>query len=103
MTNHRQFRRIKCRSRCILEISNGKMYQVLLDDISLGGALVETDYDAHFQVGDKCKLMLSSFAVVFPIKRSGKVVRRGSGKLGVHFLAPIRLSENLHSDALSYS
>jgi hypothetical protein len=103
VTDQRQFRRIKCRTRCILEISNGDMYQVLLDDISLGGALVQVDCDTHLQVGDRCELMLSSFAVVFPVKRSGQVARLDSGKLGINFLSPIRLSDNLHHDVLSYS
>jgi hypothetical protein len=82
----RQHTRIKCSSYCILVGSNGDAYHALLGDISLGGAFVMTRSDTRLQVGDICQLMLSDDTAMFPIKRTGKVVRLESRCIGMSLL-----------------
>lgn len=87
MGGHREHSRIKCESHCILMEPDGSFYEVLLEDISLGGALVEVKCDTRLRVGDLCDLMLSDNSAVFPMKRTGRIVRFDSKRnVGVCFL-----------------
>jgi hypothetical protein len=63
----------------------GDTYQAFLSDISLSGASVVVEGETHFKVGDTCDLVLSDTSAIFPLKRTGKVVRLGTDVMGVKF------------------
>ena len=79
--------RTKYYSGCIVMDRDSNTYEALLGDISLGGALVKVNSGTHLHVGDLCDLMLSDSSAVFPLKRTGKIVRYDSENMGVSFLS----------------
>jgi c-di-GMP-binding flagellar brake protein YcgR len=85
-SQRRQYSRIKCHSHCQLMDRDGNTYQGLLGDISLGGALVKVNGDTPLQIGDLCDLMFSKKSAVFPLKRTGKIIRSGSRNMGISFI-----------------
>jgi hypothetical protein len=78
--------RTKCYSYCRIMCRDGNIYEALLGDISLGGALVKVSSDTHLHVGDLCDLMLSDNSALFPLKHTVKIVRFDSQNMGVCFL-----------------
>lgn len=88
MGSNRQYIRIKCDSQCILMETDGSAYQALLEDISLGGALIKVSDGVpnKLQVGDVCNLMLCHNPDSCPVKHSCRVVRMDSVNMGVRFL-----------------
>ena len=88
MGSQRQYTRVDCDSESILMEIDGDTYDALLEDLSLGGALVRVNdgVPGSVQVGDVCNLMLCNNPDVCPIKHSCRVVRHDSVKLGVRFL-----------------
>lgn len=87
MDNRRKHDRIKFEAGCLLMVRDGNTYQALLEDISLGGALLMISDKIDFQIGDLCDLILSDKSAAFPIKRSGKIVRIDPEIIGVTFLS----------------
>lgn len=85
MKNNRKHTRIKLKSKCVLVDNAGDTHPAALDDLSLGGALVEIHNDAELCVGDECELLLSLNTAEHPLKRSGKIVRQSSKKVGLTF------------------
>jgi hypothetical protein len=86
MDDHRKHSRIKFEAQCLLTGHDGDTYEALLDDISLGGALIKVDDDTPFVAGDLCEVMLGDQSALFPVKHTGKIVRLDSGMIGVSFL-----------------
>lgn len=85
MENKRKYSRTKLKSKCSLVVNDGDAQPASLDDISFGGVLVEVHSDAEICVGDICQLELSLNTAERPIKRTGKIVRQDSKKVGVKF------------------
>lgn len=88
MGSQRQYIRVKCDSECILMELDGNTYEALLEDISLGGALITVNDGVPdgLQVGDVCNLMLCCNSDSCPTKHSCRVVRHDSVSMGVRFL-----------------
>jgi c-di-GMP-binding flagellar brake protein YcgR len=88
MDNRRQYTRVECDSECILMEIDGDTYDVLLDDLSLGGAFItmRNGLPNSLNVGDACSLMLCSDPGSCPTKHFCRVVRQGSVNMGVTFL-----------------
>ena len=89
MKDKRKHSRSELQSQCFLTAPTGVTCQVLLEDISLSGALlkVSNDDDRYFQVGDLCIIILGDKSAPLAIKRSGKIIRLNSGIIGLHFLS----------------
>lgn len=89
MGSQRQYIRVKDDSKCILMELDGSTYEALLEDISLGGALIKVSNGVpkSLNVGDKCNLMLCSNPDVCPSKLSCRVVRHDSVNMGIRFLS----------------
>lgn len=85
MATRRQHCRIECDSHCLVIGQTGDTYQAFLSDISLSGASVAVYGETPFEVGDVCDLVLNDASAVFPLKRTGKVVRRASDTIGLSF------------------
>lgn len=100
MGNCRQYNRMKCHSQCILEEPNGCCHEVMLNNISLGGALVESaEVPYSLYQGKRCSLMLSN--AVF-INRDCRVVWHDSMHIGVRFMESLFADqESLGSPVLS--
>lgn len=79
--------RTKCYSYCLVMGRDGNSYEALVGDISLGGALVRVNNDTHLQIGEVCELMFSDKPTLFPLKRTGKIVRFDSKYIGISFLS----------------
>jgi hypothetical protein len=79
--------RIKCDSLCVLNC-NGSSYSVILENLSLEGALLKTNNKLLNQLkpNDVCDLMLCNDPNVCPTKYSCKVVRFDSEGIGVQFM-----------------
>ncbi|MDD2732551.1 MAG: PilZ domain-containing protein [Desulfuromonadaceae bacterium] len=88
MANQRQYIRIKSDSECVVTDGAGNTHGAVLQDISLGGALIHVrdGVIANFEVGDICRMMLCDDADSCPIKHTCKVVRFDSVSMGVQFL-----------------
>lgn len=87
MDNRREYTRVECDSECILMEIDGDTYSALLEDLSLGGALITMRSGTpSLHVGDACSLMLCSDPGSCPTKHFCRVVRHGSAKIGVTFL-----------------
>jgi c-di-GMP-binding flagellar brake protein YcgR len=88
MGSRRQYTRFDCDSECIQMEIHGDTYDVLLEDLSLGGALVKVSNGVpnSLQVGDMCNLMLCRNPDSCPLKHSCRVVRHDSVSMGVRFL-----------------
>jgi hypothetical protein len=74
-SENRRHTRTRCFKYCILMGRDGDTCEGLLGNISLGGALLMTSCDNHFNVGDLCDMMFSDISTKFPVKRSVKIVR----------------------------
>ena len=79
--------RITCNSQCILNF-HGSVYHVLLENISIEGALLNTNNELlnHLKRGDLCDLLLCNDPDLCPTKYSCKVVRFDSEGIGVQFM-----------------
>ena len=88
MANQRQHTRDKCNSECNVTDRAGNTYGAVLQDISLGGALIKVKDGvlAGLEVGDICRMLLCDNADSCPIKRTCRVVRFESVSMGVQFL-----------------
>lgn len=89
MGSKREFLRICTAAPCILNY-DGINYQTLLENISLGGALVKAPNDIpnRLHVGDECGLMLCSDIDLCPTRFSCVVTRSGSLGIGIKFQKP---------------
>lgn len=87
MENQRKQSRIKFELQCQLITHDENVYQALLEDISLGGALININDEFHLQVGDTCDLILSEKSAAIPVKRRSKIVRIESQNICVSFLS----------------
>jgi hypothetical protein len=65
---------------------DGDTYEGLLGNMSLGGAMLMLSGENDFHVGDLCDMMFSDSSTKFPVRRSVKIVRYGTKKIGVSFL-----------------
>jgi c-di-GMP-binding flagellar brake protein YcgR len=88
MANQRQYIRIKSDSKCTVTDDDGSSYVAMLQNISLGGALIQVKngIPANLAVGDICRLMLCPNADYCPIKYTCRVVRYDLVSMGVQFL-----------------
>lgn len=88
MANQRQYVRIKCDSDCVITDDDGSTYEAMLQDISLGGALIKVQdgIPVSLEVGDICKLILCLNIDSCSIKQICRVVRHDSVNMGVSFL-----------------
>jgi c-di-GMP-binding flagellar brake protein YcgR len=88
MANQRQYIRIKSDSKCIVTDDDGGSFEAMLQNISLGGALIQVSngVPANLAVGDICRLMLCLNVDSCPIKHTCRVVRYDMVSMGVHFL-----------------
>ena len=88
MANQRQHVRNKSDAECIVTDDAGNTYGAMLQNISLGGALIKVKDGvlASMEVGDICRMLLCDQADSCPIKRICRVVRLESVSLGVQFL-----------------
>jgi c-di-GMP-binding flagellar brake protein YcgR len=88
MGSQRQYIRINGNSECILMELDGDTYEALLEDISLGGALIKVNNGVpkSLQIGDECNLMLCHNPDLCPSKLSCRVVRHDSDCIGIRFL-----------------
>lgn len=79
--------RIKCNSLCILNCK-GCSYSVMLENLSLEGALLKTNSAVlnRLNPDDMCDLMLCNDTALCPTKYSCKVVRFDSEGIGVQFM-----------------
>jgi len=80
--------RISCGSQCILNY-DGDDYHVILENISLDGALLRIDHSklSHLGTNEFCTLMLCDNPDLCPPKYSCRVVRFAPHeKVGVQFL-----------------
>ena len=88
MANQRQHSRKKSDAECVVTDEVGNTYGAMLQNISLGGALIKVKDGvlASLEVGDICKMLLCDNADSCPIKQTCRVVRFDSVSLGVQFL-----------------
>lgn len=88
MGNQRQYTRVECDSECILMEIDGDTYEVLLENLSLGGAFItmKNGIPNNLHVGAACNLMLCSDPGSCPTKHFCRVVRHGPSNMGVTFL-----------------
>ena len=88
MANQRQYIRTKSDSKCVVTVDDGSTYEAMLQDISLGGALIKVKdgIPVSLEVGDICRLMLCLNVDSCPIKHTCRIVRYDSVGMGVQFL-----------------
>lgn len=86
MGSKREHLRVRCESPCILNYE-GINYQALLDNISLGGALVKVSdmQPERLYIGAVVNLMLCSNPDLCPTKYTCKVIRLDSPDIGIKF------------------
>ena len=86
MGSKREHLRVNCSSPCILNY-DGIGYQVLLDNISLSGALVKVGNEPpdSLYIGATVDLMLCNNTDLCPTKYACKVVRLESSDIGINF------------------
>ena len=79
--------RIECDSQCVLNC-NGSSYSVMLEVLSLEGALLRTNSGLMNSVkpNDVCDLLLCNDPNICPTKYSCKIVRLDSEGIGVQFM-----------------
>lgn len=87
MGSKREHLRINCASQCIL-IYEGVSYHALLDNISLGGALLKTgnEQPENLYIGATVELMLCGDSDSCPTTYTCEVTRLDSSVIGVNFL-----------------
>ncbi len=87
MKEMRNVQRISCISKCLLS-HNGSKYTGILEDISLGGALVTITNSLPYvvQLGDTCSLLFCDDPKSCPGECYSTVVRISSPKVGLRFL-----------------
>jgi hypothetical protein len=75
-------------SNCILMELDGSTYHALLENISLGGALIKIDENVpnSVQIGDECTLLLCSDSGSCSSKHFCRVVRCNFANMGIQFL-----------------
>jgi c-di-GMP-binding flagellar brake protein YcgR len=88
MANQRQYIRNKSDSECVVTDNKGNSYGAMLQDISLGGALIKVTNGvlASMEIGDICRMMLCDNADSCPIKHTCRIVRFDSVSMGVQFI-----------------
>lgn len=84
MGSYRQFNRVKCELPITLMDCNGKNYNALLEDVSIGGALiiVKDGIPDRLHEGEECSLLLYNNA---SLKHSCKVIWHDSGNIGLSY------------------
>ena len=87
MGSTRKYSRINCDSPCIMNYG-GFNYQALLDNISLGGALVKVGNEqaVSLNIGATVDLLLCSNPDLCPAKYTCEVIWHASSDIGVSFL-----------------
>jgi len=88
MGNQRQYVRTECESQCVLMDLDGNTYKALLENISLGGAMVTMSdgIPQSLKIGDVCDLLLCNDPELCPAKNTCRVVRHTTAHIGVTFL-----------------
>ena len=89
MGDQRLYTRVKGDSaNCILMELDGKSYQAMLEDISLGGALIKISEGVPhgLNIGDECSLTLCSASDSCSSKHFCRVVRCNFTSMGIKFL-----------------
>jgi c-di-GMP-binding flagellar brake protein YcgR len=86
MASHREFTRTKCESQPILMNLSGRTYSALLEDISIGGALimVKDGIPRNLLDGDVCSFVFSHDDT--SLIHTCRVIRHDSVEMGVCFL-----------------
>jgi hypothetical protein len=89
MYHRRQHSRVRSNSPCIIVEPNGGSHQASIENVSVGGVLVAVnDGVPHsLNVDDVCDVVLFNYSEVFSTKRSCRVVRCDSAKMGIQFLS----------------
>ncbi|MDD2851424.1 MAG: PilZ domain-containing protein [Desulfuromonadaceae bacterium] len=85
MEDRRKHERFEFNAKCLLKTSDGNTSQVVLNDMSLGGALVMKDGDITVCVDELCHLILGESSDECPLIRTSKVVRVDENKIGLSF------------------
>ena len=82
MGSRRQYNRVKCELPIILMDRSGSIYDAILEDISIGGALLmmKDGIPNSLNDGDECNLMLHHETA---IKYSFRVIRHDSENVGI--------------------
>ena len=85
MGSRRQYDRIKSKSPCFLMDNDGDIFDALLEDISVSGALIAVrgGIPKNLNIGDICSLLLSNDIT---LRRSCRIVRHDSENMGISFL-----------------
>ncbi len=88
MASQRQSSRINCESHCVLMDCGGSNYEALLENISLGGALIKVrdGVPSGLRVGDICSLAICDNPESCTLKQFCKVVRYDDLFMGVSFV-----------------
>ena len=88
MGSQRQNLRIRCASHCIVLDHEGGTCQALLEDVSMGGALLKVDehIPPHLQVGDTCDLVFCYGTDDLSLRHPCRVIRRDSAQMAVSFI-----------------
>lgn len=90
MGDQRLYTRVKGDSaNCILMELDGKSYQAMLEDISLGGALIKVSEGVPngLHIGDECTLVLYSSSDTCSSKHFCRVVRCNYASMGIKFIS----------------
>jgi c-di-GMP-binding flagellar brake protein YcgR len=87
MVDQRQHPRINCESHCMMVEPQGTIYRALLEDISLGGALIVMNNGApkSLNVGVECELIMCNDLYTYSAKHLCKIVWRDHVNIGVNF------------------
>lgn len=95
MNDNRIHSIMKVHLHCHLDHA-GYSYYGLLEEISLGGALVKLNDESPLKIDDMCELVLGKNSALFHLKRTGKIVRLDSERtLAVSFQNYISIKEVL--------
>lgn len=84
MASQREHVRVTCEAPCILH-HKGINYHALLENISLGGALVKIDNAPPDGLYIGSEVNLTVFDTALPMKHSCKVIWLDSSDIGVKF------------------
>jgi hypothetical protein len=80
--------RVNCESKCLIDYK-GSQYSVVLENISVNGAVVTPDRNMMFRpaINESCSLMLCNNPTLCPSKHPCRIVRYSDDeKVGIQFL-----------------
>jgi hypothetical protein len=80
--------RVRCDTKCLLDYK-GSQYPIVLENISLNGALITLDRSMMFHpnINESCSLMLCNNPKLCPSRHPCRIVRYSDDeKVGIQFL-----------------